>query len=24
MERRGEADSHPFDRDVYPPENGKY
>ncbi len=22
--RRGEADSHPFDRDIYPPENGKY
>jgi hypothetical protein len=22
--RRGEANSHPFDRDVYPPENGKY
>jgi hypothetical protein len=22
--RRGEADSHPFDRDIYPPESGKY
>ena len=22
--RRGEADSHPFDRDIYPPENGNY
>jgi hypothetical protein len=22
--RRGEADSHPFDRDIYAPENGKY
>ena len=22
--RRGEADSHPFDRDIYPPENGEY
>jgi hypothetical protein len=20
--RRGEADSHPLDRDIYPPENG--
>jgi hypothetical protein len=22
--QRGEVDSHPFDRDIYPPENGKY
>ena len=22
--RRGEAESHPLDRDIYPPENGKY
>ena len=22
--RGGETDSHPFDRDLYPPENGKY
>ena len=22
--RRGEADSHPFDRDIYPPEKGTY
>jgi len=22
--RRGEADSHPFGRDIYPPENGNY